>query len=79
VLVGQSLESDIEWLQLEKGVDYKDVIELSELFKVVFQIRNHIPWIWSARALEQQQSLLVHIKVLPRLGTSVTRTFIFPV
>eukprot|EP00045_Choanoeca_perplexa_P001301 m.18833 g.18833 ORF g.18833 m.18833 type:complete len:220 (-) comp10858_c0_seq1:69-728(-) len=33
VLVGQSLKSDIEWLKLREGVDFKDVIELSELFK----------------------------------------------
>ncbi|KNC74987.1 hypothetical protein SARC_12478 [Sphaeroforma arctica JP610] len=31
-LVGQSIDSDIKWMHLEKGRDYKDIIELSKEF-----------------------------------------------
>eukprot|EP00731_Ephydatia_muelleri_P014903 Em0008g623a len=33
VLVGQSVKSDIEWMQLEQGRDYSSTVELGDLFK----------------------------------------------
>ncbi|CAK9049266.1 RNA exonuclease 1 (RNase H(70)) [Durusdinium trenchii] len=33
VLVGQSCASDIEWMMLEKGVDFAEVVDLGEIFK----------------------------------------------
>lgn len=33
-LVGQSVQGDIDWMQLEKGVHYNAVVDLSESFKV---------------------------------------------
>ena len=32
ILVGQNIQSDIEWLQLEQGLDFEDNIDLSEVF-----------------------------------------------
>ena len=32
ILVGQKIQSDIEWLQLQQGVDFVDYIDLSEIF-----------------------------------------------
>ena len=34
VLVGQEIQSDIKWLQLQEGVDFKSSVNLTELFKV---------------------------------------------
>ena len=33
VLVGQGVESDIKWLKLVKGVDYKSFVDLAVMFK----------------------------------------------
>ena len=33
VLVGQGVDSDIKWLQLEKGTDYDSVVDLAQMFK----------------------------------------------
>lgn len=33
VLVGQSIQSDIEWLQLEEGVDFSESVDLAQHFK----------------------------------------------
>ena len=33
VLVGQGIMSDIEWLELKKGTNFRDVIDLGNLFK----------------------------------------------
>ena len=33
VLVGQSVKSDIQWMQLEQGKDYASTVELGDLFK----------------------------------------------
>ena len=33
VLVGQGIVSDIEWLELRKGTDYQDTVDLGNLFK----------------------------------------------
>ena len=32
VLVGQSIDHDIEWLGLQKGVDYRDFVDLADIF-----------------------------------------------
>jgi len=44
VLVGQNPEGDIEWMRLSKGVDFKDVVDLSEVFKndrgMMFSLRH---------------------------------------
>ena len=34
VLVGQGIQSDIEWLKLQEGVDFGSSVDLAELFKV---------------------------------------------
>ena len=33
VLVGQSVQGDIDWLKLEQGVHYQGIVDLSESFK----------------------------------------------
>lgn len=33
VLVGQSIEHDIEWLGLEKGVDFSDYVDIQDIFR----------------------------------------------
>ena len=33
ILVGQSIEHDIEWLGLVKGVDYSDYVDLADIFR----------------------------------------------
>lgn len=33
VLVGQGVKSDIEWLKLERGVDFCESVDLGEMFK----------------------------------------------
>ena len=33
VLVGQSVNSDIKWLQLEEGIDYARKVELADMFR----------------------------------------------
>lgn len=38
VLVGQKPESDVEWMQLEQGVDYARIVDISLLF------RGYNPW-----------------------------------
>ena len=35
VLVGQSIQKDVQWLQLVQGIDYHSLVNLSELFKVI--------------------------------------------
>lgn len=44
ILVGQDPEGDIEWMQLVKGVDFHDMIDLSEVFTnsrgMVFSLRH---------------------------------------
>lgn len=40
ILVGQSIQKDIQWLQLVKGMDYADLIDLSTLFRVWNPQRN---------------------------------------
>lgn len=32
VLIGQNIQSDINWLGLEKGKDFKDYVELADMF-----------------------------------------------
>lgn len=34
VLVGQSIQKDVQWLQLAEGIDYCSLIDLSGLFRV---------------------------------------------
>lgn len=34
VLVGQSIQKDVQWLQLAEGIDYNSLIDLSGLFRV---------------------------------------------
>lgn len=34
ILVGQSIQKDVQWLQLAEGVDYHSLIDLSGLFRV---------------------------------------------
>jgi hypothetical protein len=34
VLVGQSIQKDVQWLQLSEGVDYHSLVDLSGLFRV---------------------------------------------
>jgi hypothetical protein len=34
ILVGQSIQKDVQWLQLAQGVDYAFMIDLTTLFKV---------------------------------------------
>ena len=34
ILVGQSIQKDVQWLQLAEGVDYQSLIDLSGLFRV---------------------------------------------
>ncbi len=35
VLVGQSIQKDVQWLQLVQGIDYHSIVNLSDLFKVI--------------------------------------------
>ena len=40
-LVGQSPKSDIDWLKLEQGTHYKDVVDLAQVFKYVDPYRQN--------------------------------------
>lgn len=40
ILVGQSIQKDVQWLQLAEGVDYHSLIDLSGLFRVWNPARN---------------------------------------
>eukprot|EP00933_Yihiella_yeosuensis_P044751 TRINITY_DN40007_c0_g1_i1.p1 TRINITY_DN40007_c0_g1~~TRINITY_DN40007_c0_g1_i1.p1 ORF type:complete len:358 (+),score=57.74 TRINITY_DN40007_c0_g1_i1:46-1119(+) len=44
VLVGQDPQGDVDWMQLVKGVDFKDLVDLSEVFTnsqgMVFSLRH---------------------------------------
>jgi hypothetical protein len=40
ILVGQSIQKDVQWLQLAEGVDYASLIDLSALFRVWNQSRG---------------------------------------
>ena len=54
VLVGQSIGSDITWLQLEKGVDYHSTIDLSQVFKTYnprYRNYDHFPLSHAANTL----------------------------
>lgn len=37
VIVGQSIKKDLEWLTLEKDVDYKQMFDVAELFRIPMQ------------------------------------------
>lgn len=40
ILVGQSIQKDVQWLQLAEGVDFHSLIDLSGLFRVWNPMRN---------------------------------------
>lgn len=40
VIVGQSIKKDLEWLTLEKDVDYKQMFDVADLFRIPMQSLN---------------------------------------
>lgn len=40
VIVGQSIKKDLEWLLLEKDVDYKQMFDVADLFRIPMQSMN---------------------------------------
>lgn len=42
VIVGQSIKKDLEWLTLEKEVDYRQMFDVADLFRLPMQSTNGI-------------------------------------
>lgn len=40
VIVGQSIKKDLEWLTLAKTVDYKQMFDVADLFRIPMQSMN---------------------------------------
>ncbi len=76
VLVGQNIQSDIEWLRLEQGVDYGRTVEVSEMFSSYNSRYGNISYFslaHEANTLLQAGKFIISIAsipntTLPRLG-----------
>lgn len=44
ILVGQNIGHDIEWMQLTKGTDFRDSVDLAEVFKGWNSKYNHVAY-----------------------------------
>jgi len=53
VLVGQSIQHDIEWLGLEKGVDFRDYIDIGTIFRQ--RVPSNLKKIGSSNAQDPNQ------------------------
>ena len=55
-LVGQGIKSDIKWLQLKKGEDYGDSVDLGQMFKAYNARYSN----WSYFPLSHEANTLLH-------------------
>lgn len=85
ILVGHSIQNDVQWLQLAQGIDYHSLINLSDLFRVwnmnhqsfTYFSQDHIASIWLGMKTEGRQHNAVADAAMAMSLFNAYRTFQF--